>query len=91
MADFRELFTSPDFEAYQSLIVDEVVGWLQDSITGLTSAQEIKTGMDVSHRILNIPAKLKATLQIEQKLQAAVKARLIEIPAELFRRELKQK
>jgi len=47
--------------------------------------------MDVAERILNLPARLKATLQVEQRLQAAVKSKLIGIPAALLRRELYDK
>ena len=91
MADFKELFTDPVFSEYQDAIIDEVVDWLQHSLKVMADSRELKAGMEVAERILTIPNKLKAPQQIEQRLQAAAKAKLIGIPATLLRRELYDK
>ena len=91
MPDFKELFTDPVFDAYQDAIVDEVVNWLESKLKFGVDAKVLLAGMDIAKAILELPTKLKATLQVEQRLQAAVKAKLIGIPAALLRRELYEK
>lgn len=88
MADFRELFTSADFAAYQDEIVDEVVEWLRANLGGMAAAPEIKAGMDLAERILRIPTRIKANFDVQKRLEAAVKARLISIPSKLLKKEL---
>lgn len=88
MPDFRELYTSNDFAAYQDEIVDEVVGWLQYSLSVMSGAHELKAGMDLAERILRIPSKTSAVFDVQKRLEAAIKARLISIPTKLFKREM---
>ena len=94
MPDFRELFTSDDFAAYQDRIVDEVVGWLHTRLfydhgpSERWSAAEIRAGVDMARLILDIPLGIIPTGDVAQRLQARAKARLTEIPAALLRKEL---
>lgn len=88
MPDFTELFTSGDFTAYQDAVINEVVGWMHENL-GMNKSPEYYTGgIAVAKRILSIPAKLKARPDVEKRLQAAVEARLVAIPAEILRKEL---
>ena len=88
MPDFNELFSSEDFAAYQDRVVDVVVDWVHIEL--VKGGDTIRTGMMLAESILSIPGRLDAKPEIQKRLNAAVKARLISIPAKLFRKELKQ-
>lgn len=90
MPDFRELFTSPDFAAYQAAVVDEFVDFLGVQISKGISSDRMATAYEVIRRVLEIPGKLKSKPEIERRLQAAVTARLVMIPAELMRKEMQR-
>lgn len=89
MSDLLELYTSPDFNTYQDLMVDEVVSWVQTRLTNGTAPDAIKAGMDLAKSILFIPASVAARPDVAKRVNAAIQARLIAIPALLLRRELK--
>ena len=86
MADFNELFSSEDFAAYQDRVVDVVVDWLHGE---LLKGESIRSGMMLAENILSIPGRLDAKPEAQKRLDAAIKARLISIPAKLFRKEMK--
>jgi hypothetical protein len=88
MPDFKELYTSPDFAAYQDEIVDCAIDWLQSAIDLGADGRYIKFGFNLVNSFLQIPTKLGAPQEVQKRLNAAVKARLISIPAKLLRREL---
>ena len=87
MPDFNEFFTSEDFAAYQDRVVDVVVDWIHGEL--LKGCDSIRSGMMLAENILSIPARLDAKPEIQKRLDAAIKARLVSIPAKLFRKELK--
>ena len=89
MPDFRELYTSPDFEAYQRHVVDELVSWLHWALFEgePMPAREVKAGLDVARRILSIPQDFVGG-DVGKRLAAVAKSRLVEIPAAILRREL---
>ena len=88
MADLKELYTSPDFAAYQEAIADLAVDWLDSSIRSGLDGRSIKIGIDIFNDVLSIPKSLGASQEVQKRLDAAVKARLVSIPAKLLRREL---
>ncbi len=88
MPDFKELYTSPDFAAYQEAIADLAVDWLDSSIRSGLDGRVIKMGIDLINDVLSIPKSLGAPQEVQKRLDAAVKARLVSIPAKLLRREL---
>jgi hypothetical protein len=87
MPDFNEFFTSEDFAAYQDRVVDAVVNWVHVEL--VKGGDAVRSGMMLAEQILSIPGRLDANPDIQKKLDAAIKARLISIPAKLFRKELK--
>ena len=88
MADLKELYTSPDFAAYQEAIADLAVDWLDSSIRSGIEGGSIKIGIDIFNEVLSLPKNLGASQEVQKRLDAAVKARLVSIPAKLLRREL---
>jgi hypothetical protein len=87
MPDFNELFSSEDFAAYQDRVVDAIVDWVHIEL--VKGGDSIRSGMMLAEKILSIPGRLDAKPEVQKRLDAAVKARLIAIPAKLFRKELK--
>jgi hypothetical protein len=88
MPDLKELYTSPDFASYQEAIADIAVDWLDSSLRSGIDGKVIKIGIDLINDVLSIPKNLGAPPEVQKRLDAAVKARLISIPAKLLRREL---
>lgn len=89
MADFKELYTSDDFLAYQDKVTDCVVGWLHEAIfSDYRQPAEIRAAVEVFEKIISIPAETFDTGDIGKRFMARVKARLIEIPAALLRKEM---
>lgn len=90
MADFRELFTSSDFAAYQERVVDEVVGWaaaMLYDVNGINK-NELRGGIDMARRILELPGNIVNDGPLAKRISAQVSARLMSIPAQLLRKEL---
>ena len=87
MPDFNELFSSEDFVAYQDRVVDAIVDWVHIEL--VKGGDAVRSGMMLAENILSIPGRLDAKPEVQKRLDAAVKARLVSIPAKLFRKELK--
>ena len=89
MADFKELFTSEDFLAYQDRVTDCAVDWLHDAIFKRhRTPNEMQAAVDMFRSIIEIPANTFDQGDIGKRLMARVKARMIEIPAAVLRREM---
>lgn len=90
MPDFRELFTSPDFEAYQDRVVDEVVAWTHQALyaDALMTCEQLRTGIGMARMILELPAAMIKSPELKQRLAAKARARLMELPSALLRKEM---
>ena len=89
MADFKELYTSDDFLAYQDKVTDCMVGWLHEAIfVDHRHPSEIKSAVEIFEKIIAIPSETFDTGEIGKRFRARVKSRLIEIPSALLRKEM---
>ena len=89
MPDFKELYTSDDFLAYQDRVTDCAVEWLHDAIFKRhRTPDEMQAGVEMFRAIIEIPSIAFDQGELGKRFMARVKSRLIEIPAALLRREM---
>lgn len=92
MADFRELFTSDDFAAYQDKLVDVMVGWFHNALfkRSQITMDTVREVASLSEQILEIPGEMFSGPgdDIGQRLKARINSYLIKIPATVLRKQL---
>jgi hypothetical protein len=95
MPDFKELFTSEDFLAYQDLVIDTTVEWLYQAMFHRSGVdmETVREVADFARKVIEIPCMVfdKPGDDIGQRLKARVESHLSKIPAIVLRRELYQK
>lgn len=88
--DYKELFTTPEFRAYEEAMAECVAGFLHDKIMRADNPNSValKDAIELAQTVLRLPRHLVRDDEFATRLDDRIKDLLLQIPKRVLLREM---
>lgn len=87
--DYKELISTPEWQAYQDALADVIAGFLHDRIfKDGASAGELRAAFDLAREVLSMPKQLIRDDDFNRRFDERLRDRFMSIPRHILLREM---